>query len=85
MSLLLIILFKVVRPCSENKIRKSAMSFVHSSHNQYEITNEEWQRIKDYLPPERSGQRGRPSKDNRNDVRRDSLGPKKRSAVALCA
>lgn len=49
--------------------------------NQYEITNEEWQRIKDYLPPERSGL----SKDNRNDVRRDYLGPKKRSAVALCA
>lgn len=32
---------------------------------QYEITNEEWERIKDLLPSERTGQRGRPSKDNR--------------------
>lgn len=31
----------------------------------YEITTEEWNRIKDYLPPERSGQKGRPRKDNR--------------------
>lgn len=33
--------------------------------NQNEITNDEWQRIKAYLPPQRTGQRGRPSKDNR--------------------
>ena len=31
----------------------------------YEITNEAWNRIKDYLPPERSGKKGRPRKDNR--------------------
>lgn len=31
----------------------------------YELTTSEWNRIKDYLPPERSGQKGRPRKDNR--------------------
>jgi len=31
----------------------------------YELTNDEWERIKDYLPPERSGKKGRPSLDNR--------------------
>ena len=31
----------------------------------YEITTTEWNRIKDLLPPERSGKRGRPRKDNR--------------------
>ena len=31
----------------------------------YEVTTSEWNRIKDYLPPERSGQKGRPRKDNR--------------------
>lgn len=31
----------------------------------YEITTTEWNRIKGMLPPERSGQKGRPRKDNR--------------------
>ncbi|MGN0742664.1 MAG: IS5 family transposase [Candidatus Fimadaptatus sp.] len=31
----------------------------------YEVTNAEWERIKDHLPPERSGMKGRPRIDNR--------------------
>ena len=31
----------------------------------YELTDQEWNRIKDLLPPKKSGKRGRPSKDNR--------------------
>jgi len=31
----------------------------------YELSNEEWERIKDLLPPERTGKKGRPCKDNR--------------------
>ncbi len=31
----------------------------------YEITNKEWKEIKDLLPPENTGQKGRPRKDNR--------------------
>jgi len=31
----------------------------------YELTNAEWERIKDMLPPERSGKKGRPCIDNR--------------------
>ena len=31
----------------------------------YELTDQEWNCIKDLLPPEKSGKRGRPSKDNR--------------------
>lgn len=31
----------------------------------YELTNEEWNRIKDLLPPENTGKKGRPCKDNR--------------------
>lgn len=31
----------------------------------YELTNEEWKQIKDLLPPERTGKKGRPRKDNR--------------------
>lgn len=30
-----------------------------------EITNEEWERIKDFLPSENTGKRGRPAKNNR--------------------
>ena len=30
----------------------------------YEFTKSEWNRIKDYLPPERRGQKGRLRKDN---------------------
>jgi transposase len=31
----------------------------------YELTNEEWNRIKDLLPPENTGKKGRPRKNNR--------------------
>lgn len=31
----------------------------------YELSNEEWERIADHLPPERTGRKGRPRKDNR--------------------
>ena len=31
----------------------------------YELTDREWETIKDFLPPEKTGKRGRPSKDNR--------------------
>ena len=32
----------------------------------HEITNEEWERIKELFPPERTGKKGRPAKNNRN-------------------
>lgn len=31
----------------------------------YELTTEEWERISPLLPPERTGKKGRPGKDNR--------------------
>lgn len=31
----------------------------------YELTDEEWNKIKDLFPPESTGKRGRPAKDNR--------------------
>ena len=31
----------------------------------YEITDDEWERVKELLPPERTGKAGRPSSDNR--------------------
>ena len=31
----------------------------------YELTKEQWERIKPLLPPEETGKRGRPRKDNR--------------------
>ena len=31
----------------------------------YELTNKQWKRIEQLLPPERTGKRGRPGKDNR--------------------
>ena len=31
----------------------------------HEITDEQWEQIKDLVPPERSGGKGRPAKDNR--------------------
>ena len=36
-----------------------------SSARRYELTEEEWNEIKQLLPPEKSGGKGRPSKDNR--------------------
>lgn len=33
--------------------------------NRYEISDEEWERIKGMLPQEKTGARGRPSKPNR--------------------
>ena len=35
------------------------------SLKQYELTKEQWERIKPLLPPEETGKRGRPRKDNR--------------------
>lgn len=32
----------------------------------YELTNDEWVRISELLPPERTGKKGRPGKDNRS-------------------
>lgn len=32
----------------------------------YEISNKEWERIKGMLPPERTGKKGRPAKNNRS-------------------
>ena len=32
----------------------------------YELTTEQWERIKPLLPPEKTGKRGRPCKDNRS-------------------
>lgn len=31
----------------------------------YELTDEEWDRLKELLPPEETGKKGRPAKDNR--------------------
>lgn len=31
----------------------------------YELTDEEWNKIESLLPPERTGKKGRPAKDNR--------------------
>jgi len=31
----------------------------------YELTDTEWEQIKDLLPPERTGRKGKPRKDNR--------------------
>ena len=36
-----------------------------TSIRRYEITDSQWERIKDILPPERTGKAGRPSSDNR--------------------
>lgn len=32
----------------------------------YELTNEQWKRIAPLLPPEKTGKKGRPGKDNRS-------------------
>ena len=32
----------------------------------YELTDEEWDQVKELLPPERTGKKGKPCKDNRN-------------------
>ena len=34
------------------------------SMKRYELTKEQWERIKSLLPPEEMGKRGRPRKDN---------------------
>ena len=36
--------------------------------SRYDLTDTEWNAIKDLLPPEKSGKRGRPCKDNRTMV-----------------
>jgi len=37
-----------------------------SYKRRYELTDEEWKQVKDLLPPERTGKKGKPCKDNRN-------------------
>ena len=32
----------------------------------YEITSKEWERIQKFIPPEKTGKRGRPAKSNRD-------------------
>lgn len=32
----------------------------------YELTDDEWEQVKELLPPERTGKKGKPRKDNRN-------------------
>jgi transposase len=32
----------------------------------YELTDSEWEQVKDLLPPEQTGKKGKPRKDNRN-------------------
>ena len=36
-----------------------------TTRKRYELSDDEWLRLKDYLPPERTGKAGRPSGDNR--------------------
>ncbi|WP_207303547.1 transposase [Intestinimonas timonensis] len=48
------------------------------SMKRYELTKEQWERIKPLLPPEETGKRGRPRKDNRI-----MLNPGSRSASRL--
>ena len=36
-----------------------------SASRRYEISDEKWERVKNLLPPERTGKPGRPSSDNR--------------------
>lgn len=36
--------------------------------SRHKLSDKSWERIKDLLPPERSGKRGRPAKDNRQIV-----------------
>ena len=36
-----------------------------TTRRRYEISDDEWERVKDLLPPERTGKPGRPSGDNR--------------------
>ena len=36
--------------------------------SRHKISNASWERIKDLLPPERSGKKGRPAKDNRQII-----------------
>ena len=44
------------------KIKKKGRDFIL---RRYELTDYEWEQIKDLLPPENTGKRGRPSKNNR--------------------
>ena len=36
-----------------------------TNRKRYEVSDEEWERVKDLLPPERTGKPGRPSGNNR--------------------
>ena len=44
------------------KLKKKGRDFML---RRYELTDYEWEQIKDLLPPENTGKRGRPSKNNR--------------------
>ena len=44
------------------KIKKKGRDFML---RRYELNDYEWEQIKDLLPPENTGKRGRPSKNNR--------------------
>ena len=39
----------------------------------YELTDDEWNRIVDLLPPENTGKQGRPRKDNRYHCQRNGV------------
>lgn len=46
---------------------------INMSTNTYEITNEQWERVKDKLPPERTGKPGRPCETSNRDVLNGAL------------
>jgi transposase len=35
-----------------------------AASRRYELTDDEWSKVEQLLPPERSGKKGRPAKDN---------------------
>lgn len=47
----------------------------------HKITEGQWERIKDLVPPERSGGKGLSAKDNRMDNQCNNLDAKKRSTL----
>ena len=50
---------------SKNKSRTKKQVCEAMSLKRYELTKEQWERIKPLSPPEETGKRGRPRKDNR--------------------
>ena len=45
--------------------RQGGYGILKTMIKRHEIADEQWDRIKDMVPPERSGGKGRPAKDNR--------------------